>query len=93
MKNSIFRSIVSIVLTISILFSFSAFFFANAVETKTGVIITTAKLRTGPGTNHTQVVDKYGNNFALWKDDVVTILSGVTGARCESTGYPFTLPS
>lgn len=75
MKNSIFRSIVSIVLTISILFSFSAFFFANAVETKTGVIITTAKLRTGPGTNHTQVVDKYGNNFALWKDDVVTILS------------------
>ncbi|MBR5321126.1 MAG: Ig-like domain-containing protein [Clostridia bacterium] len=75
MKNSIFKSIVSIVLTISMLFSFSAFFFANAVETKTGVIITTAKLRTGPGTNHTQVVDKYGNNFALWKDDVVTILS------------------
>ncbi len=75
MKNSIFKSIVSVVLTISMLFSFSTLFFVNAAETKTGVIITTAKLRTGPGTNHAQVVDKYGNNFALWKDDVVTILS------------------
>ncbi len=75
MKNSIFKSIVSVVLTISMLFSFSAFFFVNATETRTGVITTTARLRSGPGTNHAQVVDKYGNLFALWKDDVVTILS------------------
>ena len=75
MKNSIFKSIVSVVLTISMLFSFSAFFFVNATETKTGVITTTARLRTGPGTNHAQVVDKYNNPFALWKDDVVAILS------------------
>ncbi len=75
MKNSIFKSIVSVVLTISMLFSFSALFCVNAAETKTGVITTTARLRTGPGTNHAQVVDKYGNLFALYKDDVVTILS------------------
>ena len=75
MKNSIFKSIVSIVLTISMLFSFSALFYVNAAETKIGVITTTARLRTGPGTNHAQVVDKYGNLFALYKDDVVTILS------------------
>lgn len=75
MKNSILKSIVSIVLTVSMLFSFSALFCANAIETKTGVITTTVRLRTGPGTNHSQVIDKYGNNFALWKDDVVTIIS------------------
>lgn len=75
MKNSIFKSVVSLVLTISMLFSFSALFCVNAAETKTGVITTTARLRTGPGTNHAQVVDKYGNLFALYKDDVVTILS------------------
>ncbi len=75
MKNSIFKSIVSVVLTISMLFSFSALFYVNAAETKIGVITTTARLRMGPGTNHAQVVDKYGNLFALYKDDVVTILS------------------
>lgn len=75
MKNSIIKSIVSVVLTISMLFSFSALFFVNAAETKTGVIITTARLRSGPGTNHSQVVDKYGEKIALYKDDVVTILS------------------
>ncbi len=75
MKNSIFKSIVSVVLTVSMLFSFSALFYVNATDTKTGVITTTARLRTGPGTNHAQVVDKYGNLFALYKDDVVTILS------------------
>lgn len=75
MKNSIFKSIVSVILTVSLLFSFSALFSVNATETKTGVVTNTARLRTGPGTNHTQVKDKYGNNFALWKDDVVTILS------------------
>lgn len=75
MKNSIFKSIVSVVLTISMLFSFSALLFVNAAETKTGVIITTARLRSGPGTNHSQVVDKYGEKIALYKDDVVTILS------------------
>lgn len=75
MKNSIFKSIVSLVLTISMLFSFSALLFVNAAETKTGVIITTARLRSGPGTNHSQVVDKYGEKIALYKDDVVTILS------------------
>lgn len=75
MKNSIFKSIISVVLTISMLFSFSAHFYVNATDTKTGVITTTARLRTGPGTNHAQVVDKYGNLFALYKDDVVTILS------------------
>ena len=75
MKNSIFKSIVSLVLTISMLFSFSSIFFVNAAETKTGVIITTARLRTGPGTNHSQTVDKYGEKIALYKDDVVTILS------------------
>lgn len=75
MKNSIIKSIVSVVLTISMLFSFSALLFVNAAETKTGVIITTARLRSGPGTNHSQVVDKYGEKIALYKDDVVTILS------------------
>ena len=75
MKNSIFKSIVSLVLTISMLFSFSSIFFVNAADTKTGVIITTARLRTGPGTNHSQTVDKYGEKIALYKDDVVTILS------------------
>ena len=75
MKNSIFKSIVSIILIVSMLFSISALFFANAAETKTGVIITTARLRSGPGTNHSQVVDKYGEKIALYKDDVVTILS------------------
>ena len=75
MKNSIIKSIVSVVLTISMLFSFSALLFVNAAETKTGVIITTARLRSGPGTNHSQVVDKYGEKIALYEDDVVTILS------------------
>lgn len=75
MKNSIFKSIVSVILTVSMLFSFSALFYVNATETKIGVITTTARLRTGPGTNHAQVIDKYSNPFALWKDDVVTILS------------------
>ncbi len=75
MKNSIFKSIVSVVLTISMLFSFSALFFVNAAETKTGVVNDTARLRTGPGTNHEQVVNKSGTKIALYKDDVVTILS------------------
>lgn len=75
MKNSIIKSIVSVVLTISMLFSFSALLFVNAAETKTGVIITTARLRSGPGTNHSQVVDKYCEKIALYEDDVVTILS------------------
>lgn len=75
MKNSIIKSIVSVVLTISMLFSFSALLLVNAAETKTGVIITTARLRSGPGTNHSQVVDKYGEKIALYEDDVVTILS------------------
>ena len=75
MKNSIFKSIVSVVLTISMLFSLSAFFFVNATEIRTGVITTTARLRTGPGTNHSQVENKSGTKIALWKDEVVTILS------------------
>ena len=75
MKNSIIKSIVSVVLIISMLFSFSALLFVNAAETKTGVIIKTARLRSGTGTNHSQVVYKYCEKIALYEDDVVRILS------------------
>ncbi|MBO5856952.1 MAG: Ig-like domain-containing protein [Clostridia bacterium] len=75
MKNSIFKSIVSVILTVSMLFSFSALFNVNAAETKTGVINDTVRLRTGPGTNHEQVVNKSGTKIALYENDVVTILS------------------
>ena len=75
MKNSIFKSIISVVLTVSMLFSFSALFNVNAAETKTGVINDTVRLRTGPGTNHEQVVNKSGTKIALYENDVVTILS------------------
>lgn len=85
MKNSIFRSFVSVVLTISMLFSFSALFLVNATETRTGVIITTARLRTGPGTDNSQVEDKNGVKIALYKDDVVTILSEHESSNGDSS--------
>lgn len=53
MKNSIFKSIVSVVLTVSILFSFSALFSASAIS-KTGYIVYgltyNVKVRTTPTT-------------------------------------------
>lgn len=75
MNNRVLKSIVSIVLVLSMLFSFSTLLIANAAETKIGVITTTARLRSGPGTNHSQVLDKNGAKVALYKDDVVTIYS------------------
>jgi len=83
MKNSIFKSIVSIVLTISMLFSFSALFSVSAIS-KTGYIVDgltyKVKVRTTPTTvpgdsnrlkyNNAYVMLPSGHDFVVLEENV-----------------------
>ncbi len=80
MKNSIFKSIVSIILVISILFSFS-FLFSASAESKAGYVTGTdvgVKVRTSPTAVPTDnIIQVNGKNLVLYKNHSVTILETV----------------
>lgn len=83
MKNSIFKSVVSVILTISMLFSFSALFSVNAIS-KTGYIVYgltyNVKVRTTPTTvpgdsnrlkyNNAYVMLPSGHDFVVLEENV-----------------------
>ena len=77
MKNNIFKSIVSLVLTVSMLFSFSSLFSVSAITQMGTVIKDSVRVRTSPTTtkdNKLYVDDVVVN---LITGDVVTILDTV----------------
>lgn len=77
MKNHLFKSIVSIFLVISILFSFS-FIFAVSAESKTGYInMDSVKVRKSPTTLESNEIKIGDNNLLLNKNHSVTILETV----------------
>ena len=77
MKNSIFKSIVSLVLTISMLFSFSALFLTNAASQKGTIIKDYVRVRTSPTTNLSNKLYVNGTEVQLNTGEVVTILDTV----------------
>lgn len=106
MRNSIFKSIVSVILTISMLFSFSAFFFSSAAS-QTGTILNDdVRVRTSPTTAKDNKLKVDGSVVLLNTGDVVTILDTVdsdgdetykkwykiefTYNKKEYTGYVYT---
>lgn len=89
MKNSIFKSIVSVVLTVSMLFSFSAFFLTSAVS-QTGIITKDyVRVRTSPTTTLSNQLYVNGTEVQLNTGDVVTILDTVNsnGDNTYKTWY------
>lgn len=77
MKNSIFKSIVSVVLTISMLFSFSTLFLTNAASQKGTIIKDYVRVRTSPTTNLSNKLYVNGTEVKLNTGEVVTILDTV----------------
>lgn len=77
MKNSIIKSIVSVVLTISMLFSFSALFLTNAASQKGTIIKDYVRVRTSPTTNLSNKLYVNGTEVQLNTGEVVTILDTV----------------
>lgn len=77
MKNSIFKSIISVILTISMLFSFSALFSVNAVNQTGTVVNDSVRVRTSPTTTKDNKYYVDGIVVNLNSGDVVTILDTV----------------
>lgn len=77
MKNSIFKSIISIVLTISMLFSFSALFLTSAVSQKGTITKDFVRVRTSPTTKLSNKLYVNGTEVQLNTGDIVTILDTV----------------
>ena len=77
MKNNVLKGIVSIVLTISMLFSFSAFFFVNAISQTGTVLKDSVRVRTSPTTTKDNKLMVNGVVVNLNSGDIVTILDTV----------------
>lgn len=86
MKVNLSHKIVSLILALSVLFSFSAYFTASAAE-KSGVITVTdeygLRVRTGPGTNYSHLVDG-GEKINLYYGNTVTVLDTVASSNNDA---------
>ncbi len=76
MRNRVFKSIISIILCISILFSFASYFAVSAA-TQMGIVSGLGGyalyVRTGPGTNNSKLLHN-GNEVKLYDGNSVTVL-------------------
>lgn len=77
MKNSILKSVVSLILTVSMLFSFSALFVSSAVSQTGTVTKDYVNVRTSPTTTLSNKLYVNGTNVQLFTGEVVTILDTV----------------
>ncbi len=77
MKNSIFKSFISIVLTVSMLFSFSTLFSVSAVNQTGTIIKDSVRVRTSPTTTKDNKLYVDGIVVNLNSGDAVTVLNTV----------------
>ena len=77
MHNRVFKSIISVVLTVSILFSFSAFFASFAASEKGTILKDSVRVRTSPTTTKENQLVISNEGVFLNTGDIVTILDTV----------------
>lgn len=89
MQNKVFKSIISVVLCFSILFSFASYFAVSAA-TQTGIVNGLGSyalyVRTGPGTNNSKLQHN-GNEVKLYDGNSVTVL-GTFNSENNDTSNP-----
>lgn len=89
MQNKVFKSVISVVLCLSMLFSFASYFAVSAA-TQTGIVNGLGGyalyVRTGPGTNNSKLQHN-GNEVKLYDGNSVTVL-GTYNSENNDTSNP-----